>query len=159
MFGNLGAAGAARRLGAVKTIVVTRVVGAILIFPMVLAPFFWLAGAVYLIRMVVMRMGMPLRQSYVMGVVPQEERAVVSGLSRLPTQATSAATPPLAGYVFDNVSMSLPFELGSIIQVITAGVYWVFFRNLRPPEEALRVVETAAAPAKPKPDELGATGQ
>jgi MFS family permease len=159
MFGNLGAAGAARRLGVVKTIVVTRVVGAILIFPMVLAPFFWLAGAVYLIRMVVMRMGMPLRQSYVMGVVPQEERAVVSGLSRLPTQATSAATPPLAGYVFDNVSMSLPFELGSIIQVITAGVYWMFFRNLRPPEEALRVVETAAAPAKPKPDELGATGQ
>jgi hypothetical protein len=35
----------------------------------------------------------------------------------------------------------------------------MFFRNLRPPEEALRVVETAAAPAKPKPDELGATGQ
>ena len=157
MFGNLGAAEAARRLGVVKTIVVTRVIGAVLIFPMVLAPFFWLAGAVYLIRMMVMRMGMPLRQSYVMGVVPQEERAVVSGLSRLPTQATSAATPPLAGYVFDNVSMSLPFELGSVIQIITASVYWLFFRNLRPPEEAVRIVEGAAA--SPKRDELGATGQ
>lgn len=157
MFGNLGAAEAARRLGVVKTIVVTRVIGAVLIFPMVLAPFFWLAGAVYLIRMMVMRMGMPLRQSYVMGVVPQEERAVVSGLSRLPTQATSAATPPLAGYVFDNVSMSLPFELGSVIQVITASVYWLFFRNLRPPEEAVRLVE--GTPPAAKRDELGATGQ
>ncbi len=157
MFGNLGAAEAARRLGVVKTIVVTRVIGAVLIFPMVLAPFFWLAGAVYLVRMMVMRMGMPLRQSYVMGVVPQEERAVVSGLSRLPTQATSAATPPLAGYVFDNVSMSLPFELGSVIQIITASVYWLFFRNLRPPEEAVRIVDGVAA--SPKRDELGATGQ
>lgn len=161
MFGNLGAASVARRLGTVKTIVVTRIVGAVLIFPMVLAPFFWLAGAVYLLRMLVMRMGMPLRQSYVMGVVPQEERAVVSGLSRLPTQATSSATPPLAGFIFDNVSMSLPFELGSVIQVITAGVYWVFFRNLRPPEEALTILEGGAAGtnSKPKPDELGATGQ
>lgn len=145
MVSNLSAARIAGRVGVVKTIVATRVVAALLIVPMVLSPHFWLAGAVYFVRLMVQRVGMPLRQSYVMGVVPAEERAVVAGLSNLPAQGTSATTPPLAGYLFDHVSMSLPFEIGALIQGAGAVVYWGFFRHLRPPEESLELVESDAA--------------
>lgn len=92
----------------------------------------------------IQRVGMPLRQSYVMGLVAPEERAVVAGLSNLPSQATSASTPALAGYLFDHVSMALPFEIGALIQGMSAATYWVFFRNLRPPEEDTLVIEPGA---------------
>ncbi|MGH2633486.1 MAG: MFS transporter [Tepidiformaceae bacterium] len=151
MASNLSAARIATRAGVVKTIVVTRVVAAILIVPMVLSPHFWIAGVVYFVRLMIQRVGMPLRQSYVMGVVPSEERAVVAGLSNLPAQATSATTPALAGYLFDHVAMSLPFEIGALIQGASAALYWGFFRHLRPPEEGVEVLEMVDVVAESEP--------
>ena len=135
MGSSLSAAPLAKRLGIVHAIVISRVVSAVLIVPMVLSPHFWIAGGVYFIRMMVQRVSMPLRQSYVMGVVPPEERGVVAGLSNLPAQATSAASPALAGYLFDHVAMAVPFELGAAVQLLNAGLYYIYFHALRPPEE------------------------
>src|SRR5581483_572879 len=104
MFGNLGAARFAARLGLVRAITVSRTLQAILIIPMVLAPSFWLAGIIYLLRMLAQRVGLPLRQSYVLGVIRSEERGTVGALSNLPSQLTSAASPTLAGYLFDHVA-------------------------------------------------------
>jgi MFS family permease len=135
LFANLGAARFAASLGLVRAILIGRLLQAILMIPMVLAPTFWLAGAVYLVRMCAQRLALPLRQSYVMGVVPAEERGLVSALSILPSQATSSASPALAGYIFDHISLSLPFEVGALLQGINAVLFYVFFRKLRPPEE------------------------
>jgi MFS family permease len=135
MASNLGAAPFARRLGLVRAIVLSRSLQALLIFPMVLAPSFWLAGAMYLVRMMAQRLGLPLRQSYVMGVVPAEERGAVAALSNLPSQGTSAIGPTLAGYLFSNVSLALPFEIGAALQGASTLLFYVFFRTTPPPEE------------------------
>lgn len=132
---NLVSARIAARLGLVRAIVISRALQAILIIPMVIMPFFWLAGFVYLLRMMVQRLGLPLRQSYVMGVVPQEERGRVGALSNLPSQATSALSPTLAGYLFDHVALSLPFDIGAILQGINTLLFFLFFRYITPPEE------------------------
>jgi len=135
MVGNLEAAGIAARLGLVRAITVTRTLQAILIVPMVLAPTFWLAGAVYMLRMLVQRIGLPLRQSYVLGVVPSEERGTIAALSNLPSQLTSSASPTLAGYLFDHVALALPFEIGAFFQAFNTLLFFLFFRHLPPPEE------------------------
>lgn len=135
MFANLAAAPFAKHLGLVRAILVGRLLQAILIVPMVLAPTFWLAGTIYLVRMLGQRMALPLRQSYVMGVIPAEERGTVGALSNLPSQATSAVSPVAAGYLFDHVSLSLPFEIGAILQATNALLFYFFFRKLLPPEE------------------------
>lgn len=135
MTSNLGAAGIARRLGIVRAIVASRALQAILMIPMVLAPTFWVAGAFYLLRMLAQRVGLPLRQSYVMGVVAPEERGRVGALSNLPSQATSALSPSFAGYLFDHVSLALPFEVGAALQGLNTLLFFVFFRHLMPPEE------------------------
>lgn len=135
MFGNLGAARFAQHLGLVRAITVSRTLQAILIIPMVLAPNFWLAGGIYLLRMLAQRIGLPLRQSYMLGVVPAEERGTVGALSNLPSQITSAASPSLAGYLFDHVALSLPFEIGAILQGLNTLIFYLFFRDLPPPEE------------------------
>ena len=85
--------------------------------------------------MLAQRVGLPLRQSYVLGVVRSEERGTVGVLSNLPSQVTSAACPTLAGYLFDHVALSLPFEIGALLQGINTLVFYLFFRNIQPPEE------------------------
>lgn len=133
---NLAAAAVARRLGGIiRTVVLVRIISALLLIAMALMPSFLLAGAVYLIRMVAQRVSLPLRQSYVMGMAPDEERASVAGLSNLPSQVTSATSPPLSGYLFEHVSLALPFVLGGVLQLANAGLYFIFFHNLPPPEE------------------------
>ncbi len=132
---NLGAARMAARLGLVRAIVLSRALQAVLILPMVLAPTFWLAGVFYFVRMLAQRAGLPLRQSYVMGVVPPEERGSVGALSNIPMQVTSAISPSLAGYLFDHVALALPFEIGALLQGINTILFYFFFHALLPPEE------------------------
>jgi predicted MFS family arabinose efflux permease len=101
----------------------------------VLAPFFWLAGAFYLVRMLAQRVALPLRQSYVMGIVQPDERGTVGALSNLPSQVTMAISPTIAGEIFDHVSLELPFLIGASLQGVNAALYYVGFRHLPPPEE------------------------
>jgi MFS family permease len=138
MISNLASARVALRWGIVKAIFVTRILQAILIVPMVLAGEFWLAGALYLVRMMVQRLGLPLRQSYVMGVIPDAERGRVGGLSNLPSQVTSAAGPSFAGYLFEHFFASLPFEIGAALQALNALLFYSFFHSVRPPEEQVQ---------------------
>jgi MFS family permease len=135
LLSNLVSSRVASRMGLVRAIVMTRVAQAALIVPMVLAPSFWLAGGIYLLRMMVQRLGLPLRQSFVMGVIPDEERGRVSSLSNLPSQVNSALAPTFAGYLFEHVAMTLPFEIGAILQGVNAASFYVFFRGIKPPEE------------------------
>lgn len=146
MFSNLSAAAIARRMGIVRAIASIWVVQAMFMIPMALSPTFWLAGVFYLCRQLAQRVQMPLRQSYVMGMVPSEERGAVAGLSQLPAQVTSGLAPVPSGYLFDHVSMELPTELAALIQCVVAGLMWLFFRHMPPPEEAGRPA------AEPAPD-------
>ncbi|HET9016235.1 MAG TPA: MFS transporter [Thermomicrobiaceae bacterium] len=144
----LAAAPVARRLGLVRTVVVSRMFQGVLLIPMVLAPTFWTAGAVYLIRMCAQRVAMPLRQSFVMAMAPPEERGTLAGLSNVPSQGTSVLSPALAGYLFEHISLALPFEIGGVLQVIGNVIFYAFFRNVHPPEE--RADERSTAPAGAK---------
>ncbi|HUX38884.1 MAG TPA: MFS transporter [Rectinemataceae bacterium] len=135
LLSNLASAGVASRMGLARSIVTTRVLQAVLIIPMIFAPTFAIAGAIYLVRMMVQRLGLPLRQSFVMGIVPDAERGRVGALSNLPSQASSALGPSLAGYLFEHVAMSLPFEIGAILQGLNALLFHLFFRSIKTPEE------------------------
>lgn len=143
MVSNLSAAGVARRLGLVRGTVVLRLVVAGLVIPLVFAPSFLLAAAIYLLRMAGQRVVMPLRQSYVMGMADPDERARLAGLSTIPSQASSALTPTLAGELFDHVALGAPFLISGVLQLVQAGLYYAFFHRL-PPEE-----ERAAAAGPP----------
>ncbi|MGH2449188.1 MAG: MFS transporter [Chloroflexota bacterium] len=154
MVSNLSAAPIARRLGLIRAIVLSRILSAVLLVAVALSPYFWLAGMIYGIRMVTQRVNLPLRQSYVMAMAQPEERASVAGLSNLPAQATSSLSPLLAGYLFQSVSLVLPFELGALFQSINGVMYYFFFRKMLPPEE----VDEAAGASGTGPD-IGGVGR
>jgi predicted MFS family arabinose efflux permease len=147
LISNLTITSISRKLGLVRTTTLLRIIVSLLLIPMVLAPTFLIAGAIYLVRMFGQRMALPLRQSYVMGMADPEERSRVAALSNLPAQALSAVTPALAGELFAVVDLAAPFLLSSVLQLANALTFYGFFRNATPAEE--RQAQAVKSPADP----------
>lgn len=137
LLSTLMAARVGRMFGTVRAIVAVRVLSGILLVPMALAPTFALAGIVYAVRIVAQRIAMPLRRSYVQGVAHTNERGSVAALAGLPSQGTQAIGQVLAGYMFDEVGLAAPFEIGALLQLFNAGAYFALFRRSPPIEEQL----------------------
>ncbi len=117
----------ARRHGMVRTVVIARMLQALLLIPLALSPSLYVAGALYSLRLVAQRIGLALRQTFVMSAAPESERAKVAALSQLPMQGASATAPTLAGYLFDAVGLAVPFEIAGVLQLINAGLFQWFF--------------------------------
>ncbi|MGH3277549.1 MAG: MFS transporter [Trebonia sp.] len=141
MFSALSAAGMARRWGLVRAVGVVRIAQAVLIIPMILAPSFAAAGGFYLVRMLVQRLGLPLRQSYTVGLADPAERGTVAALSNVPSQLAMSVSPLATGYLLDEVSLSLPFEIAAFFQFVNAVSFWALFRGHPPAEERAKGAE------------------
>ena len=122
-------------LGSVRAIVVTRAISTVLLFMVVLMPTFTWAVLVYGIRAIFNMLSIPVRQSYLMGVIPPAERSSASGLSNFPSQVMSAVSPYIAGLFMEHLYLSLPLEFAAVMQALNTFLYWIFFRNVLPPEE------------------------
>ncbi|MHB1533904.1 MAG: MFS transporter [Acidimicrobiales bacterium] len=126
---NLSASPLARRWGVVRTVVVLRSCQALLLIPLAFSPSLLLAAVIYTARMSVQRVGMALRQSFVMTAAPAHERARVAALSQLPTQTLAGVAPLLSGYLFDEVSLAAPIEIAACFQLANAVTFGLFFRH------------------------------
>ncbi|MGH9104592.1 MAG: MFS transporter, partial [Acidimicrobiales bacterium] len=135
MASTLSAAGIARRWGLVRAVTVVRTAQALLLVPMALSPTFFAAGGVYLVRMMVQRVGLPLRRSYALALTDPAERASIAALSNLPSQLAMAGSPLGAGYLMEEVSLSIPFEVAAFLQFVNASTFWLFFRHTPPEDE------------------------
>ena len=122
-------------MGSVRSVVATRAISTVLMFAVVLMPTFGLAALMYGIRAVFNVLSIPVRQSYLMGVIEPAERSSASGLSNFPSQVTSAVGPYMAGYFMEHLMLSLPLEFAAVMQGLNTVLYYLFFRNVYPPEE------------------------
>lgn len=121
--------------GSVRSVVATRAIGAVLLLGVALMPTFVWAAVLYGIRMLFNVLSIPVRQSYLMGVIAPSERATASGFANFPSQITSAAGPYMAGYFMEHLFLSMPLEFAAVMQGLNTVLYWWFFRNVYPPEE------------------------
>lgn len=136
-----------RWLGLVSSVVGTRAISCVLLIGMVLMPTYALAAALYAMRVIVNVLSIPMRQSYLMGVIEPAERATAAGLANLPMQGTQAFSASLAGVLMDHFALAMPLVAASALQAVNALLFWIFFRSVRPPEEEFRAFERAARPS------------
>jgi MFS family permease len=122
-------------LGSVRAVVLTRAVSSVLLVVVVVMPTFLWAAAIYGIRMLFNILSIPVRQSYLMGVIPPRERSSASGFANFPSQVMSAVGPYAAGLFMQHLYLSLPLEFAAAMQGLNTFLYWLFFRNVLPPEE------------------------
>jgi MFS family permease len=130
-----GAPALAARLGSVRAVTVTRLVGSACFAVMAVAPGFPLAAFAYGARAMLNAVSMTLRQSFVMGVSEDSSRSAVAAFGNLPAQFTGTMTPALAAYLVQAVSVELPIWLATVAMAVNAVMYGLLFRRYVPPEE------------------------
>ena len=131
----LAAPSIAKRLGAVRSIVLTRLGTVVLMAGMALAPSFFLAAVAYTIRVMVNSISMPIRQSFIMGVAAEQSRSKVAAIGSLPAQATGMVAPTIASHLMHSISEVAPIWLVTAALAVNACLFSLFFKNITPPEE------------------------
>lgn len=121
--------------GAVRTVVLLRLASCAMLAIMPFMPSLWLAGLCYLVRMLFNSVTLPVRQSFVMGIIPPAERSRAAAISNLPSQAFSMIGPTVAGAMIRDLWIGTMLEVASALQLVNAALYWRFFHRITPPEE------------------------
>ncbi len=121
----------ARVGGAIRTVVASRTVAALLLIILPFSPTFFIAGTIFIIRTLINVVALPVRQNVAVGNVRSEERARTTAFSNVPVRLTSALGPTIAGAIYENGFFEIPLLLAGILQLANAGLFWYFFRGTR----------------------------
>jgi MFS family permease len=126
----------AARIGLVRTMVFTHLPSNILLILVPLMPNLSLAVLVLLLRFSISQMDVPARQSYIMSVVPPEERSAAGGFTGVARTTGAAISPLFAGFLFARPSLiSVPFFLAGALKIVYDLMLYRGFVAIQPPEE------------------------
>ena len=125
----------AARIGRIRTMVYTHLPANVFLILAGLAPTAELAVTLLLLRMALSQMDVPARQSYVMAIVPSEERAAAASVTNVPRSLATAASPLLAGMMLDRSSFGWPLIVGGLLKAVYDVVLFVQFRAVTPAGE------------------------
>jgi MFS family permease len=128
----------ADKIGNVNATVITHLPAPLLMLLLPLAPDFRTAAIIQIVRQSISRMDNPIRHSYMMAMVPPEERGRARGITAVFQRLPASFAPSLAAYLMSAISTSFPFYIGGAIQFTHDIMYYFTFRKLKPPEEIAR---------------------
>jgi MFS family permease len=131
----LVAAGLARRIGLVNTMVFTHIPSSLFLMAVPWAPSFAWAVGLLLARESLVEMDVPTRQSYTVAVVAAHERSFATGVTNLTRNAAWATAPSFAGYFMQHLALGAPLFLGGAIKIVYDLLLYAAFRRIKPPEE------------------------
>jgi len=125
----------AARFGLIETMVFTHIPANVFLILAAFMPSAPLAVTFLLLRMALSQMDVPARQSYVMAVVPPEERAAAASITNVPRSLASALSPLLAGALLQRSTFGWPLVCGGVIKITYDLLLLAQFRNVPPLEE------------------------
>ena len=131
------------RIGLVRTMVYTHIPANLALIATAFMPTAPLAVAMLLLRTSMSQMDVPARQSYVMAMVPPEERAAAASVTNVPRSLASAGAPALAGYLLGLTTFGWFLVIGGAIKLTYDLLFLAVFANKRPEEELVTVVRPA----------------
>jgi predicted MFS family arabinose efflux permease len=123
-----------RRLGLVRTMSFTHIPANVLLILTAFAPTGAVAIALLLARSLLSQLDIPARQSFVMAVVPPEERAAAASVTNVPRSLAAATTPLLAGLMLDRSTFGWPLLIAGVVKLAYDLLLLALYRNV--PEEA-----------------------
>jgi MFS family permease len=110
-FSFIGAAKIADRIGLINTMVFTHIPSNVLLILVAFAPTLPIAIAFYLARMALSQMDVPTRQSYVVGVVNEDERTAAAGITNISRNVAQSISRSIAGSILQSLAfLSAPFN-------------------------------------------------
>jgi len=122
----------AKRYGQIPAITMTQGLSTVLMLSLVAMPTAALAGIVYIARAALMNMGSPLMDSFLMGIIPREQRGLASAVNSLVWRLPNSITTIIGGMILATGDYNLPFFLATAFYgVAVIGIY-ATFRNVKP---------------------------
>ncbi len=125
----------ARGVGTIRATVLSRVPVVIINILTPLTPTYaivaYMRGFMSLFSMI----DVPLRQSYLMGVIKSKRKASAAGIVAVVSRFTAAGAPLLSGYIMQFISIDLPFFLAASFQLASASLMYFIFKDVKPPDE------------------------
>jgi len=125
-----------RRFGVVSTIMASRLLAGGLAAVFALTTWFPLAIALSAAMRVVLMFTMPIRQSFATGIVDPRETATAIGISNFARMSVRTVAPTVAGYMFEVISLTLPFFTGAAFLAINGMLFKIFFGKEERREES-----------------------
>jgi MFS family permease len=117
-FSQLFSAPLAARIGLIRTMAYTHLPANVFLVTAAFMPNATWAVTFLLLRMSLSQMDVPARQSYVMSVVPPEERAAAASVTNVPRSLAAATTPLLAGAMLAHTTFGWPLVCGGTAKMI-----------------------------------------
>lgn len=115
----LVAARLAARFGLIQTMVWTHLPSNVLLILIPLMPTLPWAVALLLLRFSISQMDVPARQSYVMAVVPPEERSAAAGITGVARTLGSAISPLCVGIMFSRPAwINVSFFVAGVLKIV-----------------------------------------
>ncbi len=106
----------AARIGMVRTMVFTHLPANALLITAGIVPSAPVAIGCLVLRSLLSSMDVPARQALVMAVVDPDERAAAASVTAVPRSLASAATPALAGLLFEHSAIGWPLIIGGAMK-------------------------------------------
>jgi MFS family permease len=125
----------ARRIGLVNTMVFTHLPSSIFLILVPFMPTLGWAIALLLMRSALSQMDVPTRTSYVMAIVPPEERPAAASITSVPRSFASALGPLIAGSLLSVSSFGWPLVIAGSLKILYDLMLLYTCRHVRPPEE------------------------
>jgi sugar phosphate permease len=91
------------------------------------------AVGLLLARALLSQMDVPVRQAFVMAIVPPDERAAASSVTNVPRSLASAATPLAAGALLTRSTFGWPLVIGGVLKMTYDLLLLALYRGV--PEE------------------------
>jgi MFS family permease len=132
---NFVSSALAARVGRINTMVFTHLPSNLLLIIAALMPTAGLTMLFLLLRASMSQMDVPARQSYVMAVVPPEERAAAATVTNVPRSLASAIAPLPAGAMLNHSSFGWPLICAGVLKSLYDILLLIQFRAIKPSDE------------------------
>jgi len=125
----------AARIGRINTMVFTHVPANLFMVIAALMPNLHLTLLFLLLRFALSSMDVPARQSFVMAVVPPEERAAAASVTNVPRSLATALAPLPSGALLDYSTFGWPLVCAGLLKITYDVLLLAQFRAVRPADE------------------------
>jgi len=117
------------KFGEIQSLVGSRIITGILTIAFSMTPWYPVAVVLMISLRIAIMFTMPIRQTFATTIVDPDETATAIGISSFARMSLRSVAPTIAGYMFETISLSLPFVIGAGFLVLNGLLYKVFFQR------------------------------
>ena len=117
----------ADRIGKIPVVVISQGLSIPFLALLGFAPWFWLSGFAYYIRIALMNMSSPVYQTFVMEHTEPEARATVASLVNMANNFGRAFSPSVSGWMQVNYGFGPVYSGVLVLYTLSVFLYWKFF--------------------------------